>query len=209
MARHKKDALWSTGVQDAPLMASLPAHVRPALRRIHVAAGAHLFRRSEKPKALYFVLAGEVHLVRRSQAGREIVLQRSRYGLIAEASLDQNAYHCDGVARCASDILRLPAAMFRQALSDETFRNLWIRHLTGELRRARAQAERLSLRSARERIIHYIETEGSNSRIKLGVTRKDWASELGLTHEALYRALASMQEVGELKTADDVLTLVN
>jgi CRP-like cAMP-binding protein len=38
-------------------------------------------------------------------------------------------------------------------------------------------------------------------------TRRDWASELGLTHEALYRALANMQKAGELRVAGSTLTL--
>jgi CRP-like cAMP-binding protein len=92
---------------------------------------------------------------------------------------------------------------------DETFRTGWIEHLTRELRRVRAQAERLSLRSARERIVHYIETEGADGRVELTITRKDWASELGLTHEALYRALASMQRAGELRVAGSAVTLVD
>jgi CRP-like cAMP-binding protein len=201
--------LWSISARHSPLIAALPMQLRPALRQRHVAAGDNLFRRGERPNALYFVLTGEIHLVRRSRAGHEIILQRTRRGFLAEASLDQPAYHCDGIARCSTDTLRLPKATLRSALEDETFRNSWIEHLTRELRRVRAQAERLSLRSARERIVHYIETEGADGRIELTGTRRDWASELGLTHEALYRALAMMQKAGELKVADKVVTLAD
>lgn len=202
-----KADLRSMAVCQSPLMAALPTRLQTALRRLQVAAGDHLFRRGERPNALYFVLAGEIHLVRLSRAGHEIVLQRARRGFVAEASLDQSAYHCDGIARCPTDLLRLPRAAFRSALTDETFRSGWIEHLTRELRRARAQAERLSLRSARERIVHYIETEGANGRVELTVTRKDWATELGLTHEALYRALASMRKADELRAAGSALAL--
>jgi hypothetical protein len=34
--------------------------------------------------------------------------------------------------------------------------------------------------------------------LELARTRKAWAAELGLTHEALYRALASMQRAGSV-----------
>jgi CRP-like cAMP-binding protein len=204
-----EDDLWSMASVSSPLIASLPADARRALRRLQVAAGEHVFFRGERPDALHFVLAGEVHLVRRSRSGHEIILQRARHGFVAEASLDQSSYHCDGIARCPTDILRLPRAAFHSALVDETFRTGWIEHLTRELRRVRAQAERLSLRSARERIVHYIETEGADGRVELTITRKDWASELGLTHEALYRALASMQRAGELRVAGSAVTLVD
>jgi CRP-like cAMP-binding protein len=202
-----KGDLWSMAARHSPVIAALPTHVRPALRRLHVAAGDHIFLRGEKPNALYFVLDGEIHLVRRSRRGQEIVLQIARHSFVAEASLDRSAYHCDGVARYPTDLLRLPTAAFRSALTDETFRHRWITHLVHELRRVRAQAERLSLRSARERIVHYIETEGADGRLELTGSRKDWARELGLTHEALYRALAMMRKTGELRVVGSAMTL--
>jgi CRP/FNR family transcriptional regulator, dissimilatory nitrate respiration regulator len=67
-----------------------------------------------------------------------------------------------------------------------------------EVRRLRAQCERLSLHGAADRIIHYIEAEGSNGIVILNQTRKAWAAELGLTHEALYRALRRLQTDGTL-----------
>jgi len=87
---------------------------------------------------------------------------------------------------------------FIEALADEGFRNRWIGHLARELRRVRAQAERMSLRTAQERIIHYIVTEGENGSILLSHSKKDWAAELGLTHEALYRALVRMERSGQI-----------
>jgi CRP-like cAMP-binding protein len=200
--------LLATASRRSPLIASLPAHAQAALRLRQVGAGKHLFRRGEQPRSLHFVVSGEIHLVRRSRTGREIVLQRARNGFIAEASLDQAAYHCDGLARLPSDVLVLPRSAFHAALADVEFRTGWMGHLTRELRRVRAQAERLSLRSARDRIIHYLETEGVDGRVELTITRKDWASELGLSHEALYRTLASMEDDGELRTEGNVVALV-
>jgi hypothetical protein len=66
----------------------------------------------------------------------------------------------------------------------------------------RSQCERLSLNSAAERIEHYIESEGKDGRLVLKRTRKAWAAELGLTHEALYRALAALQRSGRLSAAE-------
>ncbi len=62
----------------------------------------------------------------------------------------------------------------------------------------RAHAERLSLRTAEDRIIHFIETEGTNGQLVLTQSKKSWAAEMGLTHEALYRTLRSMTEDGLL-----------
>lgn len=161
--------------------------------------------RGDRPKAMYFVLGGEIRLVRQSSSGGEIVLQRSRQGFLAEASFDQRAYHCDAVAVIPTELLAIPRNQFSDALDDATFRQQWIRHLARELRRVRAQAERLSLKTARERILHFIETEGESGSIALTQSKKDWAAELGLTHEALYRALAHLQRDGELEvTGSDI-----
>ncbi len=39
----------------------------------------------------------------------------------------------------------------------------------------------------------YLESEGSDGSVSLTQTRKAWAAELGLSHEALYRTLKKLQ----------------
>lgn len=147
---------------------------------------------------MHCVLSGEIRLLRTTSTGAEILLQRSREGFVAESSLDQAAYHCNAVAITRSRVLAIPRPAFQKALDDAEFRSIWIAYINAELRRTRAQSERLRLRTARERILHFIETEGGNGTIKLGLSKKAWAAELGLTHEALYRALSSMIQAREL-----------
>jgi CRP-like cAMP-binding protein len=99
-------------------------------------------------------------------------------------------------------------AAFRQALAaDERFRAAWTKHLAGEIRRLRAQCERLALKGAPERIVHYIESEGAQGAIELRQSLKSWALDLGLTHEALYRAIARMKRSGEISVEGARLTL--
>jgi CRP-like cAMP-binding protein len=156
---------------------------------------------------MYFVISGEVRLVRPSLTGSQIVLQRAQGGFLAEASLDQATYHCDAVAVRPSELLILSRKAFLDALADEGFRSSWLAHLASELRRVRAQAERMSLKTAPDRIIHYIEMEGDNGSIVLQRSRKDWAEELGLTHEALYRALARMERSGRISIDGAILSI--
>ncbi len=147
---------------------------------------------------MYFVLMGEVRLLRRSRAGDDIILQRARQGFLAEASLDQSSYHCDAVAAQDSALLAIDRQAFADALRRPEIRDKWSDHLARELRQVRAQSERLSLKTARERIVHFIETEGEGGELALDRSKKDWAAELGITHEALYRALTRMAQTGEL-----------
>jgi CRP-like cAMP-binding protein len=189
---------WRDLAAASPLLAALPRIARAKARRIALPRAAVLFRTGDRPAAMHFVRSGEIRLVRYSRAGGEIVLQRARRGFVAEASLEQGAYHCDAVATAPSELLAIPVADFERALAAAAFRKAWMRHLARELRRARAQIERLSLKTARERIVHFIETEGSAGAAVLTQSRKDWAAEIGLTHEALYRALAQMKREGLL-----------
>jgi CRP-like cAMP-binding protein len=183
----------------SPLIAAMPDGLRRAARMIDCQRGAHVFHRGDSPSAMYFLAVGEVHLLRRSPQGREIVLQRARNGFMAEASLDQTSYHCDAKAVEDSSLLQLPKRPFIDALAHQAFRLRWIGHLSRELRHVRAQAERLALKTARERIVHYLETESSNGSVILVQTKKEWAAELGLTHEALYRALRRMETDREIE----------
>ncbi len=192
----------------SPLIAAVPEQARKAARVVNLLERARLFSRGDRPGAMYFVVSGEIHLVRHSRLGNEIVLQRARDGVLAEASLDQEAYHCDAIAVAPSVLLMMPRKAFLEALTDGDFRGKWMSHLARELRRVRAQAERMSLKTAAERIIHFVETDGDDGSIRLSQSKKDWAAELGLTHEALYRTLGRMERTGQITIAGTLISLV-
>jgi CRP-like cAMP-binding protein len=64
----------------------------------------------------------------------------------------------------------------------------------------RTLLERHSIRSARERVRHYLAVNvGADGTVVLPGTLKDLAADLGLSHEALYRTLARMTAEGEIK----------
>lgn len=195
MARHID---WHALANMSALVAALPEAARQSARLIEIEKSETLFERGHAPRWMHCVISGEVRLFRRSRDGGEIVLQRARAGFIAEASLDQKSYHCDAVAAVASVVLLIQRKSFIESLDEPAFRNQWIGHLAFELRKVRAQSERLSMRTARERIIHFLETEGNDGVVTLTESKKDWAVGMGLTHEALYRALAGMRRSGQL-----------
>jgi len=208
--RARSEKAWSALARAYPELAAFPAQLRDAAREIRARAGETLFRLGSRPRLMLFVIGGEVRLVRRTARGADVVLQRARSGFVAEASLESPRYHCDIEAVTASRLLGFPRELFREVLGqDAGFRDFWMRRLAAEVRKLRAQCERLSLRSAADRIAHYIEAEGRDGRLELRQTKKAWAAELGLTHEALYRALADLKRAGRIAvTAEgDVLVL--
>lgn len=199
MAAHLSEKEWVALIRAHPELASIPGRLRVDATDIRAAAADTLCHIGGRPKFMLFVIEGEIRLVRRARNGAEIVLQRAIAGFVAEGSLESLRYHCDIVAARDSRIVGFPIKDFREALhDDESFRTFWMARLAREVRKLRAQCERLSMRSAPERIVHYIEAEGSNGQIELRQTKKAWAAELGMTHEALYRALAALVRAGRV-----------
>ena len=178
---------------------ALPAALVASGRVLALRRADFVFRRGTRPRHAFFVESGEVHLVRGAPGGSEVVLHRATSGLLAEASLDSATYHCDAVAAGETRLLQLPLDAFREALeSDLAFQRAYRSELARSLRQARARCERMALKRIDERIVHYLESEGRDGRVTLGRTRKAWAGELGVTHEALYRALQRMRDDGRI-----------
>ena len=190
---------WDKLTDEQPVLEVIPRGLRDATRTRVFSKGELLYRRGQPPEVMLCVLSGEIRLVRVAPGGTEIVLQRSRGGFVAEASLDAQAYHCDVVAATDGCLLLFPREAFHSTLeNDPAFNHAWIRLLAREVRRLRAQSERRSLNSAADRVRHYIEAEGSDGSVILNQTRKGWAAELGLTHEVLYRTLRQLRESGDI-----------
>lgn len=199
MGQKERHIAWNALAAAVPALTAFPPGLRGGVRRRALARGDTLFRLGERPRAMYVVLGGEVRLVRNSRGGTPAILQRATAGFIAEASFDQARYHCDAVAAKDSELAAIPIAAFQDALAERAFAQAYLRASLREVRRLRAQAERFGLRTVRERILHYIETEGVAGRIELPRTKGEWAAELGLTREALYRTLGAMRRSGEIR----------
>jgi len=200
---------WAALARAHAEFALFPARLRSAALEVRAHTGETLFRIGSRPRLMLFVADGEVRLVRHTAGGADVVLQRARSGFVAEASLESPRYHCDVEAAADSRLIGFPVEPFRESLDrNAAFRDYWMRQLATEVRKLRARCERLSLRGAAPRILHYVEAEGRDGRLELRQTRKSWAAELGLTHEALYRALASLQREGRLSARDEEGALV-
>lgn len=201
---------WPLLIESQPLLKYVPNELRQVAQCRNMTKGDTIFRIGDSVRNLFCVVKGEVQLIRHDIRGTKIVLQRSRSGFFAEASLGGTAYHCDGLAAETGVLLFFPVAAFRTALDQNAaFRNIWIEQLAREVRKLRAQCERLSLNGAADRIIHYIESEGINDAVALTQTRKAWALELGLSHESLYRTLKRLSDQGTLSIDGNKISLIS
>ena len=178
----------------------LPAELQPLCKGLSGTKGEQLFPQGKKPVRMYYVASGEVVLQRRGAQGEIIVLQRARQCFVAEASLHSASYHCDAVVTVSGELVSVPIDAIRQGLlADPAFAMRWVGMLNRELKRLRAQCERLSLKGVRDRLLHLIESEGQCGRLPLGAGLKSMALELSVTHEALYRTIAEMEKQGTLR----------
>jgi CRP-like cAMP-binding protein len=151
---------------------------------------------------------GEAVLTRTSSHGEPTILQRCRGGFISEASLLVDAYHCDAIATHNGQAITLPIKSLRDSLADDKFSMKWVQLLSKEIMRLRTQSERLGLKDIRSKLIHLIEAEGKNGVLTLQSDFKSLASEIGVTHEALYRAIAALEKEGLLEKHPDSLELL-
>lgn len=138
-----------------------------------------------------------------------MVLQRTRQGFVSDANLKAAKYHCDALAIIDTTVLKIPIrAMSAELDRDPAFASRWIGMLNGEVRRLRLHCERMSMKSVKDRVLHLINTEVQNCTYSATTGLKSLAGELGITHEALYRTLASLEKAKIIHLDDRVLSLL-
>ena len=82
-------------------------------------------------------------------------------------------------------------------------------HLARQVQALRGHIELLNIKSARDRVLAYLHNHlgASARRVKLEWTWKTIATEIGLTHEAVYRALAELEREGLIERAGKAVVL--
>lgn len=162
-----------------------------------------LFRRGESALAIFAVDLGRVRLVRYLDNGAEVCLHVARTGeSFAEAALFSPAYHCDAIADISSRVIIYPKQAVLQWLKSQPELALnFTAQMTKQVQALRTQLELRNIHSARDRTLHYLFLLAEPEQVQISFDRplKDIASDIGLTHEAFYRALAKLEQEGIIK----------
>ena len=194
-----------------PVTDWLPAAVRTAAVERRLKSGETLFRLGNKTVGLCEVVSGRVRLSRVDRSGREVILYVAGPGeTIAEASLFSPHYHCDAIASTDALVRIYPKSTVLSAFEkDPKCAQSFAAMLARQVMSLRTGLEQRNIRSARERVRHFLTVNaGADGRtVELRGTLKDVAAEIGLTHEALYRTLASLERAGEIKRGKGKITL--
>jgi CRP-like cAMP-binding protein len=195
----------------------LAAHLLAALHqsrvaRYQVSRGAAVFRQGDPADAVFLVETGRVRLVRVLADGTPLVLFVAEVGeSFAEASLSAAHYHCDAVAETDAVVLALPKTDLLSALAADPAECLALTlALAGQVRDLRARLELRNVRSATERVLAWLRLHASGNPPHVPM-RRSWtqvADEVGLTREAVYRSLASLEQQGRISRDAMVVRLL-
>lgn len=191
-----------------------PAYFPPELlqraRLRTLRRGELLFGYGDRIDSLHRVVSGQISLIHLLPDGAQLILMRTRSGeFIAECSVCAEEYTCEARADMESLVASLPMAEFdRWLIQDGGFARAWALDLARRLKDQFMRYQRLSLRSARDRILHYLYGEADmRGMLSLPGSYADWAAELGLTKETLYRTLAALEDEGLVKREGRRLTV--
>jgi CRP/FNR family transcriptional regulator, dissimilatory nitrate respiration regulator len=186
--------------------------VRRAAKERTLKAGETLFRAGTRSAGLYEVTRGKIRLVRVNRVGREAILHVASAGnTLAEASLFSATYHCDAIAATEAVVRLYPRATLLTELErNPKIAQAFAAMLARQVMTLRTRLEQRNIRAARDRIRHYlaVNADADGRTVALSGTLKDVASELGLTHEVLYRTLADMAADGEIERGKRAIRLL-
>jgi len=181
----------------------LVARLGDAARIETFKAAKVIFHRGDPTRHMYGVLDGQADLRRITIEGAEIIVHRAQSGeLFAEAALFSPRYHCDGVAAAGSKIVLFEkTAMLTLMQSDGAFAVAFCQRLAGQVQRLRSGIELRAMHSAQDRIMAALSLRlgDGETRYTLPGTWKSFAQDIGLTHEALYRALKRLEQSKRLR----------
>ena len=174
-------------------------------------AGEMLFATGDPVRSLFVIESGRLRLLRHTTHGAALVLHVAQAGdAFAEASLFSPTYHCDAFAEISSSVIGYPKRALLGALrEDPEAAGTLVQHLAQQVQALRGRIELLNVKSARDRLLSYLHHRlgASAAAIELDRTWKAIASEIGLTHEAVYRALAELEREGLIERDGNTVAL--
>ncbi len=193
-------------------MDELPPSLLQASTCRELGKGETLYCQGEPVKAVFTVVQGRLRLSTCTADGKQIPLYTVSSGeCVAEAALFADTYCSDAVAQSKARVCGFPPKLLRDALLQRPALAAEFMHLQAQrCNHLRINLEIRSLRSARERILQFLQMSAADDSrvVKLNRPLKDVAAELGLTHESFYRTFRQLVEEGVLKRTLDTITLI-
>lgn len=197
--------------QEALLPGYFPPSITQQAKVQALQAGECLFRVNDTVDELFYLQSGEVKAVRYLSDGTEVIMLRTRPGeLLGESTMAIERYVCDAVVLSDCRVTKIPMRALKQELAtnpDFSFQLMLAIARTSRLQCSRY--ERLRLKNAADRVLHYLLCEsGGSGMIEYPSHLYEWAHELGLQKETLYRTLAALEKAGKISRTERTISLL-
>lgn len=157
------------------------------------AKGEAVFLTGQDVAGLGIVTEGAVELAFTGAGGERVVIHRASVGdTLVEPCLFASTYQCDCTAIAASRITFIrKQAVIDLLAANPDFALSYIKTLAGQIDQLRARLELRNIKSAKDRVMAALVIGGQTTTVTT------FASEIGLTHEATFRALSALVKDGK------------
>lgn len=182
-----------------------------ARRRHTLEPGNSLFRQGDAADRVFLIEDGRMRMMRHLASGVAVAVHTGRPGeLFAEGALFAAVYQCDGLTVGTATVVACPKADMLAALEASPALGLeLLERVTRQLHAARALIGLRDIRSARERVLRHLQLRSdAGGAVAIEGRLLDVAAELGLTHEAYYRALATLERQGAIQRSPRFVRLL-
>jgi CRP-like cAMP-binding protein len=179
-----------------------------------LARGEPLFRQGDPVTAIFLIVRGRLRMIRHLASGDPVTIHTGRAGeLFAEGALFSDVYQCDAVAAEPARVRACSKAELLAVVSSSPATVLaLLERVVHLLHHARAMLELRNVRSAEERVLQHLRLSlpriGSGNIVVFDRPLLEVAADLGLTHEAYYRALGALAEHRAIKRAGRKIRLL-
>ena len=180
----------------------LPDSLRDLAKIISLRKGQYLFHAGQPVDAVYYLFDGEIKAVGRVDDGLEVTLIQVGGGeFFAESELADAHHSFDAVAISPCRVAVLPTVSIKQCVKEGGECALaFVLALSSNSHKQCARFQRLRLKKARDRILDYLVCHGGTRKVvEFNSPLLNFAHDLGLAPESLYRALAELESEGLVK----------
>jgi len=160
--------------------------------------GQMLFSQGDRAGSVFVVESGKIRLAHFTQQGKVI----QHYDVVtgesfAEAALFNSVYDCAAIAAIPSRVLVLPKDLLLTTLEQRPSLAMGVMaQLAKRAHDAKVLLTLRSIRSPRERVLHYLRLVAQSNKVTLKRSFKDIAEEIGIAPEVFSRALSRLEQDG-------------
>jgi CRP-like cAMP-binding protein len=180
----------------------VPESVRDRVSYENLVVGQNLFLEQDAAEAIYALEFGQIRLLHYTESGQTVQHYRIKAGeSFAEVALFSDRYLCTAIAEVPSRVVIFPKQPFLEALQQDVYLSTrMMEQLALRLHQAKTLITTRSIRSARDRVLHYLQIAAQPDRTTVTLERplKEIAEEIGISPESLSRALRELQREGTI-----------